>query len=142
MTISILALVASTVALGVTLWDKFLRRPMLGVQIDWLVDGSGQRVLRLVLFNMGSRKDCVRELRFRVDGSDVPWTPGMLDRLPLVLDVDEASQPPFLLHAIEVNPAEANPFQTALRSGQGIRSLEVENIRGHVSRFDVPASQH
>jgi hypothetical protein len=58
-------------------------------------------VLRLVFFNMGTRKDCIKEIRFFVQGSDVPWTPAMLDRIPLVLNVDEASNPPFLLHRLD-----------------------------------------
>lgn len=138
MALSIIAIVLSVAALAVTVWDKFLRKPDLGAQVDWIVDGAGQRVLRLVFFNMGTRKDCIKEIRFFVHGSDVPWTPAMLDRLPLVLDVDEASNPPFLLHRLNGTPQQDNPFQAALRIGKGLERIEVENIHGKITGFPAP----
>lgn len=87
---------------------------------------------------MGTRKDCIQEIRFFVHGSDVPWTPAMLDRVPLVLDVDEASNPPFLLHRLNGTPQQDSPFQAALRCGKGLERIEVENVHGKITGFPPP----
>lgn len=93
-----------------------------------------------MLFNKGSRKDCVKELRCVVveaSGEQRKCTPGIAGFFPVVLGENEAS-PPMFLYAIDIPPENRNAFQRALAAGNGIRWLEVENIRNETVMLPVP----
>lgn len=135
--VSWIALAISLGSLGVLVWDKFLRRSRFDVQADWILSAS-EPALRLVVFNVGYRKDTVRDIRFKE--RPMPrgrgWTPfeRVMSQLPVVLDVDEAS-PAFML---QVQSRLDDDFEDALRCGR-IDEVEVENARGEVSVFPLPA---
>jgi hypothetical protein len=63
-----IALGVSLISTGVLLWERFLRRSRFEVQADWII-GTGDPVLRVVIYNIGYRKDTVRDVRFREHAS-------------------------------------------------------------------------
>lgn len=98
--IALVALVLSLGLAGIRLWEAFFKRPKLGVKFDWIRNETFP-ILRFVVYNEGSRKICIREIRFGL--RDTPHMEGwmrasVLMRLPVVVDVDEAS-PAFMIQA-------------------------------------------
>jgi hypothetical protein len=131
-----LALAISLASLAILVWDKFLRRARFDLQADWILSSS-EPALRFVVFNVGSRKGAVRDIRLkeRAMPRGRGWSPyeRVLSRLPMILDPDAASEP-FLL---QVQPVAADTFEDALRTGR-IDTVEIENARGEISVFALP----
>jgi hypothetical protein len=131
-----IALAVSLASLGVVVWDNFFRKSRLEVKGDWIL-GEEPPVLRVVVYNVGYRKDSIRDMRFknRAMPSGRGWTPyaSVLQHLPVVLDVDEAS-PAFVVHP---QRKPFNPLDAALLSSD-IDAIEVENARGQVSVHELP----
>jgi hypothetical protein len=138
MVVAWLALVLSLVSVGVTVWDHFLRRSKFAVQADWILSGE-RPVLRIVVLNVGDRKDTIRDIRLK-EAPQGPrgWTPweSVMSKLPIVLEPDAAS-PPFLIE-LEPHGGPFNILQDALRTSR-IDALDVENARGWISTFELPA---
>jgi hypothetical protein len=130
------ALALSLITTAILVWDKFLRRSRFEVQADWILNASDP-VLRVAIYNVGYRKDTVRDVRFRERSmpSGRGWTPyeAVMSQLPLVLDVDAASP------AFNVQPRRKpwDVFHDALLCSR-IDVLEVENARGRVSTHALP----
>ena len=132
-----IALAFSLVTTGVLVWDKFLRRSRFEAQADWIMNASDP-VLRVAIYNVGYRKDTIRDIRFR-ESSMPPgrgWTPygSVMSHLPVVLDVDGAS-PAFI---VQPRRDPWDIFHDALLCSR-IDVLEVENARGRVSMHALPA---
>jgi hypothetical protein len=132
-----IALALSLVSTGVLVWERFLRRSRFDVQADWIMSASDP-VLRVAIFNVGYRKDTVRDLRFKQRAMPMGrgWTPygAVMSQLPVVLDIDEAS-PAFL---VQPRREPWDIFHDALLCSR-IDVLEVENARGRVSTHVLPA---
>lgn len=131
-----IALILSLVSTGVLVWDRLLQKSRFDVSADWILT-SDSPVLRVVICNVGYRKDSVRDVRFKL--RDMPrgrgWTPfeSVMSRLPIVLDVDEAS-PAFILRPRQ------GPW-TILNDGlltSSVSQVEVESARGRISIHELP----
>jgi hypothetical protein len=131
------ALAVSLISTGVLVWERFLRRSRFEVQADWIISASAP-VLRVAIYNVGYRKDTVRDVRFKEPAMPAGrgWTPfgAVMSQLPVVLDVDEAS-PAFM---VQPQHEPWDIFDDALLCSR-IDMLEVENARGRVSTHALPA---
>jgi hypothetical protein len=129
-------LIVSLSSAGVVVWDAFLRRSRFDVKADWIIS-TDEPVLRIVILNVGWRKDTVVDVRLkeRAMPRGRGWTPlaSVMSQLPVILDVDEAS-PAFELAA----SSGGDSFDDALRCDR-IEELEVENARGRIDVFALPA---
>jgi hypothetical protein len=132
-----IALTLSLVSTGVLVWDKFLSRSRFEVQADWIINATDP-ILRVAIYNVGHRKDTVRDIRFRERSmpSGRGWTPygSVMSQLPIVLGVDEAA--PALI--IQPRQAPSDVFHDGLLCSR-VDVLEIENARGRVSIHPLPA---
>lgn len=131
-----IALALSLITTGVLVWDKFLRQSRFEVQADWIMSATDP-MLRVAIYNVGYRKDTVRDVRFK-ERSMPPgrgWTPyeAVMSHLPVILDVDEAS-PAF---SVQSRREPWDIFRDALLCSR-IDLLEVENARGRVTMHALP----
>lgn len=132
-----IALGLSLVSTALLVWDRFLRQSRFEVKADWVLTTASDPMLRVVIYNVGHRKDSVRDVRFKQH--DMPlgrgWTPyeSVLSRLPIVLDVDEAS-PAFILRPRSDPPSG---LTDGLLTGL-INAAEVENARSRISTHTLP----
>jgi hypothetical protein len=132
-----IALTLSMISTSALLWDKFLSRSRFEVQGDWIMTKSPP-ALRVAIYNVGYRKDTIRDVRFRETSMPAGrgWTPyeAVMRHLPRVLDVNEASA------AFLIQPRREpwDIFDDALLSSR-IAVVEVENARGRSSTHALPA---
>lgn len=131
-----IALAFSLITTGVLVWDKFLRQSRFEVQADWIMNAPDP-VLRVVLHNVGHRKDTVQQVRFKERSMPLGrgWTPyeAVMSHLPAILDVDGASP----VFSVEPRRRPWHIFHDALLCSR-IDLLEVENARGRVSVHTLP----
>ena len=127
----------SLVLAGIRIWEALVVRPKIIAKIDWL-QTKEEPVLRIVVANIGRRKDTVAEIRFKERGMarGRGWTPfeEVFRHLPVVLDVNESSSALY----VPVDHRAGDAFAMRLRSDQ-LHVLEVQMIGGGCYEFDVPS---
>jgi hypothetical protein len=134
--LSIIALTISATLGGIKIWETWFRRSKFGVKFDW-IQHRGAPILTWVIYNSGWKRDGVREIRFgSLETPDTEgWIPqrAVLERLPVMLDVDEIS-PRFYINTV---PSSTDVFDVALRGGR-IRKMVLTNARRKRSVYEVP----
>ncbi|HEX5925229.1 MAG TPA: hypothetical protein VFY45_15470 [Baekduia sp.] len=127
-------------------WETFFQRAVFTAQCDW-VSIDQVFVLRVGIADTGRRKGTIQDIRFRQASMPAGrgWTPyvSILERLPIVLDRDEAvafhvSVPPASSAEYPRDAGVEWHFEDGMRTGQ-IDTLEVEPVGGTAVDFDVPA---
>lgn len=79
---------------GLELWRQFFRQARLEARPDWRYSGGVLKGLQVIVFNTGQRKTIVTRVGIKCSDVDPPTLRGdssIVEQLPVVLDVDEAS---------------------------------------------------